>query len=73
LVVAGDVVWNFQFLGGLPGMTEPIPLASRDPAQNRASARRLAELEPRLVCFGHGPPLRDTAKFVEFVRRLPEP
>jgi glyoxylase-like metal-dependent hydrolase (beta-lactamase superfamily II) len=73
LLVAGDVVWNFQFLGGLPGMTEPIPLASRDPAQNRASARRLAELEPRLVCFGHGPPLRDTAKFVEFVRRLPEP
>jgi glyoxylase-like metal-dependent hydrolase (beta-lactamase superfamily II) len=73
VLIAGDVVFNFQFLAGRPGMTEPTPLASRDPAQNRASARRLAELEPRLVCFGHGPPLRDTAKFVEFVRRLPEP
>jgi len=24
-----------------------------------SDARRLAALEPELVCFGHGPPLRD--------------
>lgn len=72
VLVLGDVLWNFQFVGGMPGLTQPAPLASRDPAQNRSSARRLAELEPSLICFGHGPPLRDTAKFVEFVRRLPE-
>ncbi len=71
VLIAGDVAWNLQFLAGLPGLTEPLPLASPDPALNRASARRLAELEPALVCFGHGPPLRDTAKFVEFVRSLP--
>ena len=53
------------------------PAASRsaiftpDPARNRESARRLAALEPALVCFGHGPPLRDTRKFVEFVAALP--
>ncbi len=28
-----------------------------DEAQNRASIRRLIELEPDIVCFGHGPPL----------------
>jgi hypothetical protein len=24
------------------------------------------------VLFGHGPPVRDTRKFVEFVERLPD-
>jgi hydroxyacylglutathione hydrolase len=70
VLIAGDVIWNFQFWGGRPGMTEPVARASTNPALNRDSARRLAELEPELVCFGHGPPLRDRAKFVEFVRGL---
>jgi len=33
--------------------------------------RKLAKLEPALVCFGHGPPLRDTKKFTDFVAGLP--
>lgn len=32
-----------------------------DPSQAAASFRRLAELEPRLVCFGHGEPLTEDA------------
>jgi hypothetical protein len=28
-------------------------------------------LEPRLVLFGHGAPLRDTRKLVDFVDALP--
>jgi glyoxylase-like metal-dependent hydrolase (beta-lactamase superfamily II) len=43
-----------------------------DPPRNRESARRLAALEPALVCFGHGPPLRDAAKFASFVESLPD-
>jgi hydroxyacylglutathione hydrolase len=70
VLIAGDVVWNFRFVGSIPGLTEPLPLATPDPARNRESARRLAGLEPELVCFGHGPPLRDTARFVEFVSGL---
>ncbi|MBV9213378.1 MAG: MBL fold metallo-hydrolase, partial [Actinobacteria bacterium] len=42
-----------------------------DPARNRESARRLAGLEPELVCFGHGPPLRDRRALAEFVGALP--
>jgi glyoxylase-like metal-dependent hydrolase (beta-lactamase superfamily II) len=70
VLIAGDVLWNFQFLAGFPGLTEPSPLFGDDPGANRESARKLAELEPSLVCFGHGPPLRDTAKFVDFISRL---
>ncbi len=43
------------------------------PGSNRASARRLGALEPKLICFGHGPPLRDTARFVKYVHSLPNP
>jgi glyoxylase-like metal-dependent hydrolase (beta-lactamase superfamily II) len=71
VLISGDVVWNFRFLAGFPGLTEPLPLATPDPARNRESARRLAALEPALVCVGHGPPLRDTAGFFEFVAGLP--
>jgi hypothetical protein len=33
--------------------------------------RRLAALEPRVVVFGHGPPLRDPGKLRDLVDRLP--
>lgn len=42
-----------------------------DPARNRESARKLAALEPELVCFGHGAPLRDQRKLKQFVDGLP--
>ena len=40
------------------------------PRQIAEHVRRLAQLEPSLVCVGHGPPVRDTRKFVEFVASL---
>ena len=54
-------------------LREPERFFTVDPAQNRQSARRLIELEPKLICFGHGPPLRNTKRFVDFVARLPDP
>lgn len=70
VLVLGDLLANFRPPAGLLGLREPPPLFSPDPVENRRSARRVAALEPSLVCFGHGPPLRDTRGFVEFVRRL---
>jgi hydroxyacylglutathione hydrolase len=60
VLIAGDVFWNFHFSGGKPGLT--LPLVCWDHAQNRDAARRLAALEPALVCLGHGPPVRDPQK-----------
>jgi glyoxylase-like metal-dependent hydrolase (beta-lactamase superfamily II) len=70
VLIAGDVLFNFRVAAGLPGLTEPIPWFTADVATNRASARRLANLEPSLICFGHGPPMRDTDRFVNFIARL---
>jgi glyoxylase-like metal-dependent hydrolase (beta-lactamase superfamily II) len=70
-LILGDVLFNQHPLLGIPGLRQPPDFFTPDPAQNRDSARKLAALEPALVCFGHGPPLRDTSKFVQFVESLP--
>jgi hydroxyacylglutathione hydrolase len=69
-LICGDVMWGTNpFLMRGP-IREPFPIVSPDPKLNRESARRIAALEPALVCFGHGPPLRDPAKLAAAVAKL---
>lgn len=72
VLILGDVLRNMAYLTLQKGLREPPDLLTLDPAQNRASARKLAGLRPRVVLFGHGPPLRDPDRFDAFVRALPE-
>jgi glyoxylase-like metal-dependent hydrolase (beta-lactamase superfamily II) len=70
VLVLGDVLANMNIWTGLPTLREPERFFSLDPAMNRQSASRLAKLEPRLVAFGHGPPLRDSLELERFVSRF---
>ena len=70
VLILGDVLNSIDIFTGLRGLHEPKAVFTSDPAENRRSARKLAPLEPSLVCFGHGPPLRDTAHFVKFIEGL---
>jgi hydroxyacylglutathione hydrolase len=70
VLICGDVIWGCNPFLGFGPPQEPFPFVSPDAALNRESARRLAALEPALVCFGHGAPLRDTARFQEVVAKL---
>jgi hydroxyacylglutathione hydrolase len=72
VLILGDVLNNMDVITGIPGLKDPKPYFTHDPAQNRRSAKRLGQFEPKLVLFGHGAPLRDTRKFVDFVNALPE-
>jgi len=69
-LVAGDVWLNMSVLTTAPGLHEPPRIFTPDPARNRDSARRLAALEPELVLFGHGPPLRDPVALMAFTVAL---
>jgi hydroxyacylglutathione hydrolase len=71
-LICGDVFFNLNMYTGIPGLREPPAQFTPDPARNRESMRRVADLEPKLVCFGHGPPLRDPAKLRAFASTLPE-
>jgi glyoxylase-like metal-dependent hydrolase (beta-lactamase superfamily II) len=70
-LICGDVMWGWHPFTLRGPIREPIKLFSPDPERNRESARRIAALEPALVCFGHGPPLRDPAKLAAAVAKLP--
>lgn len=72
VLVLGDVLNSADPFLLLPGLREPKTYFTPDPAENRRSARRLGQLEPKLALFGHGPPVRDTKKFVDFVNGLPD-
>lgn len=69
VAIVGDVLNGMNLLTGWPGLHEPPPLFCSNVAQNRQSIRRIAELEPRLLCFGHGPPIRDMKQFERFLKR----
>ena len=71
VLIAGDVLFGRHPLTGRPGLHEPPERFTLDPARNRGSIRRLAALEPRVVCFGHGPPLRDPRRLAAFAAGLP--
>ncbi len=70
-LILGDVFFNINPLTGRAALHEPPPMFTPDPTANRASARRMAALRPNLVCFGHGPPLRDPDALQAFVETLP--
>ncbi len=70
VLITGDVLCNVNIWNGWVMLREPEAIFTLDPNENRRSARRFLPLEPKLVCFGHGPPLRDTGRFVRFVERL---
>lgn len=72
ILVIGDVLNNMDVVTGIPGLRLPKDFLTPDPDENRRSAKKLAALEPRLVLFGHGAPLRDTRKFVDFLNGLPD-
>ncbi|HEX5225338.1 MAG TPA: MBL fold metallo-hydrolase [Solirubrobacteraceae bacterium] len=71
VLILGDVLNNMNVRTGVRGLHEPPEIFTPDPARNRESARRLAALRPSLVCFGHGPPLRDPDRLAAFAGALP--
>ena len=66
--IAGDVLANLNFLTGKPGLREPPSFFSVDVTQNRRSIQTLIDLQPKVVCFGHGYPLRNPSLLKRFVQ-----
>jgi hydroxyacylglutathione hydrolase len=66
VLVLGDVVFHRDPVTFRRGLRYPYRFLVYDYELNAASARRMAALEPALVCFGHGSPLRDGAAFAAF-------
>ncbi|MBK9746586.1 MAG: MBL fold metallo-hydrolase [Anaerolineae bacterium] len=70
-LILGDVAANIDFLTLKTRLGEPPTIFTQDIPQNRASARKLADLHPQTILFGHGQPLYDGGRFVDWAYSLP--
>ena len=71
VAICGDVIRNMSYATALPGIKEPPDIFTVDPAENRRSIRKLAELNPSLILPGHGPAVSDIGAFERFAASLP--
>jgi glyoxylase-like metal-dependent hydrolase (beta-lactamase superfamily II) len=71
VLIAGDVVNTMHPFTMKRGLREPFDVFTPDPAENRRSIKRIADLEPALLLVGHGPPVRDPRKLTDLAARLP--
>jgi glyoxylase-like metal-dependent hydrolase (beta-lactamase superfamily II) len=71
VAICGDVIRNISYLTLRARLAEPPADLSPDPAENRRSIRKLAELNPSLILPGHGPAVTDIGAFERFVAALP--
>lgn len=68
VLVLGDVLFHRNPLTLRHGLAEPYRCLVYDHARNRESLRRLVDLDPEVVCFGHGEPLHDPHRIRAFAR-----
>jgi hydroxyacylglutathione hydrolase len=71
VAICGDVIRNVSYATMRRRLLEPPDGFNFDTAQNRASIRKLAALEPALILPGHGGAVRDMDAFKRFADRLP--
>ena len=70
VLLYGDVMANAGLRPERVRLVLPPAALSSDAEQNRRSARRLAELRPRLACFGHGFGVTDPGRFAAAAERF---
>ena len=71
VAICGDVIRNITYVTLRTKLAEPPDELTPDPAENRRSIRKLAELNPSLILPGHGPAVTDIGAFERFVSSLP--
>ncbi|KIO53837.1 MBL fold metallo-hydrolase [Flavobacterium hibernum] len=70
VLIVGDVMTNMNLLTTKVGLHEPPQLFTSDKETNRKSILKLAALKPKILCFGHGPVLKNNGELEKFVRKL---
>jgi hydroxyacylglutathione hydrolase len=72
-VICADTMRSMNLYTGMPQLGEMPEAFTSDVGESRRSIRKLAALEARTVCFGHGRPLTDDAagKINAFAAGLP--
>ncbi|MFO8036536.1 MAG: MBL fold metallo-hydrolase [Anaerolineales bacterium] len=59
VLLCGDALFNQHPMTRVKGLRLPLPLVSFDDRASLASAQQIANLDVRILCPGHGLPLRE--------------
>jgi glyoxylase-like metal-dependent hydrolase (beta-lactamase superfamily II) len=70
VILVGDLVRHAGLRKRTGRLSEPPHFFSADFRENRRSIRKLLEMRPRLMLFGHGPPLDELAPLERLLARL---
>lgn len=73
VAIIGDVVDGLNIYTGVPGLNRPPDAVNEVPDRVDSAIQKVAELRPKIVCFGHGAVLRDPDKFLRFAAKLSNP
>lgn len=70
VLIIGDASTNMNLLTTVAGLHLPPNMFTSDQQRNIKSLQKLAELNPSIICFGHGPVLHNKdRKFERFVAK----
>ncbi|MNJ85214.1 putative metallo-hydrolase YflN [compost metagenome] len=68
VLIVGDAATNMNLLTTIRGLHSPPDIFTSDKQENAKSLKKLADLNPQILCFGHGPVLKNTNRaFEKFV------
>lgn len=67
VLIVGDTLVNMNLLTTFSGLHQPPNLFTTDKNENKPSIKKLFDLKPRILCFGHGPVLVDNGQFEKFM------
>ncbi|MFN8437407.1 MAG: MBL fold metallo-hydrolase [Cytophagales bacterium] len=70
VLIVGDTLVNMNLLTTFVGLNEPPHLFTSDREVNRKSIKKLFDLKPKIMCFGHGPVLNNTGQFEKFISKI---
>lgn len=70
VLIVGDAATNMNLLTTVTGLHLPPGIFTTDQLKNISSLKKLAQLNPRIICFGHGPVLKNEHRqFEQFVQK----
>lgn len=66
VLIVGDTLVNMNLLTTAVGLKEPPNIFTTDKLMNRESIKKIYDLNPKILCFGHGPVLYDKGELEIF-------
>jgi glyoxylase-like metal-dependent hydrolase (beta-lactamase superfamily II) len=70
VLIVGDALLNMNLLTTIVGLNQPPNIFTSNEHKNLESIKKIYNLKPRVLCFGHGPVLYNKGELDRFMSKL---